>query len=138
MKRYDVLEQAQTKKAAIDAAGGMLTDEQAITVPSLFDSWKPGVEVVVDQRQERNGKLYKVLQAHTTQEGWEPENTPALYVEVAAPGEYREIKDGMLSTEAFAKGEVGWYKTKGNLWESLMDSNIYTPDSYPAGWGKCG
>jgi hypothetical protein len=128
--------QAETKKAAIDTAGGMLTDEQAVAVPALFDSWKVGIEVVVDQRLERNGKLYKVLQAHTTQEGWEPENTPALFVEVAKEGEYREIKDNMLSTEAFALDEIGWYKTKDNLYKSLIASNVYTPDSYPAGWEK--
>ena len=128
--------QAETKKAAIDTAGNMLTDEQAVAVPALFDSWKPNVEVVVDQRLERNEKLYKVLQAHTTQEGWEPEVTPALFVEVAKEGEYREIKDNMLPTEAFDLNEIGWYKTKDNLYKSLIASNVYTPETYPAGWEK--
>ena len=136
MKRYDTVEQAQAKKAAIDTAGNMLTDEQAVAVPALFDSWKPGIEVVVDQRLERNEKLYKVLQPHTTQEGWEPENTPALFVEVAKEGEYREIKDNMLSTEAFAKDEIGWYQTETNLYKSLIDNNVWTPNTYPTGWEK--
>ena len=55
---------------------------------------------------------------------------------MAAPGEYREIKDNMLPTESFAKGEIGWYKTKDNLWKSLIDNNVWTPDTYPAGWEK--
>ena len=56
--------------------------------------------------------------------------------EVAPTGEYREIKDNMLSTEAFAKDEIGWYQTKDNLWKSMIDANAYTPESYPAGWEK--
>jgi len=42
----------------------------------------------------------------------------------------------MLSTEAFAKDEIGWYKTKDNLWKSTIDANVYTPETYPAGWEK--
>lgn len=136
MKRYDTVEQAQAKKASIDTAGAMLTDEQAIEVIDLYDEWAVGVTYKVNTRIRYGEKLYKVLQEHTTQADWTPDVTPALYVEVAPAGQYREIKDGMLSTEAFAKGEIGWWKEKDNLYESLFDGNVYTPDSYPAGWEK--
>lgn len=130
--------QAEAKQAAITTAGAMLTDEQALEVIDLYDEWKPDVAYGVDNRVRYEEKLYKCLQAHTSQADWIPTATPALWVEVAAPGEYREIKDNMLPTEAFAKGEIGWYKTKDNLWKSLIDANVYTPVSYPAGWEKVG
>lgn len=109
-------------------------DEQAYKYPSLFDAWAVGAAYAVDTRVQSGDKLWKCLQAHTSQEGWNPEASPALWVEVAKPGEYREIKADMLSTEAFAMGEIGWYLTKDKLYKSLIDNNIYTPDSYPAGW----
>ena len=130
--------QAEAKHNAMVNAGAMLTDEQAVTVIDLYDEWAVGVTYKVDARIRYGEKLYKVLQEHTAQADWTPDAVPALYVEVAPEGQYREIKDGMLSTEAFAKGEIGWYKTKDNLYESLIEANTYTPDSYPAGWQKVG
>ena len=130
--------QAEAKHNAMVNAGAMLTDEQAVTVIDLYDEWAVGVTYAVDTRIRYGEKLYKVLQDHTTQADWTPDVTPALYVEVAPAGEYREIKDGMLSTEAFAKGEIGWWETKENLYESLIDGNVYTPVSYPDGWQKVG
>lgn len=134
MKRYDTVEQAQAKKASIDTAGAMLTDEQAIEVIDLYDEWAVNKQVYAGNRIQFEGKLYKVLQDHTTQADWTPDVTPALYVEVGYG--YREIKDNMLPTEAFALGEVGWYQTEDNLWKSTIDANTYTPITYPAGWEK--
>ena len=130
--------QAEAKHNAMVNAGAMLTDEQAVTVIDLYDEWAVGVTYAVDTRIRYGEKLYKVLQDHTTQADWTPDKTPALYVEVAPVGQYREIKDNMLATEAFAKGEIGWWKEKDNLYESLFDGNVYTPDSYPNGWQKVG
>ena len=123
-------------RAAIEAGANAVerTDEEALVVKDIYPAWEVGVELAVDDRVRSNGKLYRVLQAHTTQEGWQPENAPALFVDAAAAGEYREIKDNMLPTEAFALGEIGWYKEKDNLWKSLIDANTYTPETYPAGW----
>lgn len=146
MKRYDTVEQAQAKKASIDTAGAMLTDEQALTVIDLYDEWNGNYVQVYNgedgehpqTKVQRLGDLYKCNISHVTQPDWPPELTPNLWTKIAAPGEYREIKDGMLSTEAFAKGEIGWWKEKDNLYESLFDGNVYTPDSYPDGWQKVG
>ena len=116
------------------------SDDKAYKYPSLFDPWKADVAYVNSEtevsRVEYEGKLYKCLQSHTSQIGWEPESTPALWVEVAKPGEYREIKANMLPTEAFDEGETGWYQTKDNLYKSKIPNNVYTPESYPDGWEK--
>lgn len=144
MKRYDTVEQAQAKKASIDTAGAMLTDAQALEVIDLYDEWNGNKVQVYDgtdkehpqTRVQRLGDLYKCNISHVTQPDWPPELTPNLWTKVGY--EYREIKDGMLSTEAFAKGEIGWWETKENLYESLIDGNVYTPVSYPDGWQKVG
>ena len=128
--------QAEAKHNAMVNAGAMLTDEQALEVIDLYDEWAVNKQVYAGNRIQFEGKLYKVLQDHTTQADWTPDVTPALYVEVAPAGQYREIKDNMLHTEAFALGEIGWYQTEDNLWKSTIDANTYTPVTYPAGWEK--
>ena len=116
------------------AAAEMLTDEQAATLPTIYPVWVVSEDVKAGDRRGYEGGLYKCLQDHTTQDDWTPDVSPALWVEIAAPDEYREIKEGMLPTEAFALGEIGWYQKKDNLWKSLIPDNTYTPESYPAGW----
>lgn len=142
--RSDVLEQAKAIRAAMGKVTATLTDEQALKVKELYPLWDgKGVQVYdgtdgehpqTKVRGRTSGLLYKCNIGHTTQAGWPPETTPNLWVEVAEIGEYREIKDNMLPTEAFALGEIGWYKSKDNLWKSLIDANTYTPETYPAGW----
>ena len=136
--RNDIVAQAQAIRGDINTVTATLTDAQAVKVKALYLPWEVGVAYVVGEVRRYGDKLYRCLQGHTSQEDWTPTVAPSLWVEVAAEGEYREIKDGMLSTEAFAKGEIGWWQTKDNLYESLIDGNVYTPDSYPAGWQKVG
>ena len=126
---------AQLRLAMQDFAESV-GDDKAYKYPSLFPAWCSGMDYAKDDRVERGGKLWRCLQPHKAIEEWAPDadGTEALWVEVAAPGEYREIKQGMLSTEAFSIGEIGWYQTKDNLFRSLIDANVYTPDDYPAGW----
>lgn len=61
-----------------------LPDDQAVEVPALFPTWasKLGQAVNVGERLYYDGRLYKVLQAHTVQANWMPDTTPSLFTEV--------------------------------------------------------
>ena len=128
------IERMRQLRAALMDFAQSIGDEKACKYPSLFEAWRAGTAYAIGDRREYADKLWRCLQAHTSQEGWEPEKVPALWAEAAAPGEYREIKANMLSTEAFAKGEIGWYGSRDKLYKSLIDANVYTPETYPAGW----
>ena len=80
--RTDILEQVKAIKASMDAAAGFLTDQQAARAPLLYPRWKPGLTVRVGDRLYDGERLYKVVQDHTTQEGWTPAATPALFVAI--------------------------------------------------------
>ena len=41
--------------------------------------WEAGLVLTTDDQVIHDGIVYDVIQAHTTQEGWEPPNTPALF-----------------------------------------------------------
>ena len=61
-----------------------LPDAQALEVPELYPGWEPGADYAAQYIVSRpNGRLYRCQQGHASQEGWEPENTPALWTVIA-------------------------------------------------------
>ena len=88
MKRTDVVEQAQAIRNSMDKVTGNLTDADAVAVADLFLPWSAGVDYAVGDRRRYDGKVYKCLQAHTSQVGWEPPAVPALWVVIntSSPG----------------------------------------------------
>ena len=79
--RTDILQQARDIRASMDAAASALTDEQAARSPRLYPTWAAGMTVKAGDRLYYPGtdKLYKVVQAHTTQADWTPDATPAMW-----------------------------------------------------------
>ena len=57
-------------------------DATALRMKGFYPEWEPGKGYSVGHKITRNGKLYKVLQAHTSQAGWEPESVPAMFAEI--------------------------------------------------------
>ena len=55
------------------------TDENALKVIELYPVWAVGIAVAKDGRYQYNGRLYKCVQAHTTQADWTPDVTPSLW-----------------------------------------------------------
>ena len=71
----------------IEKGATSLTDTEALEAVALFPAWAVGVAYAIDERIQYDGKLYKVVQAHTSQADWTPDVTPALFAEVAAQGQ---------------------------------------------------
>ena len=65
--------------AFLKAARLTADDNTALTGIELYPVWAVGIAVAKDSRYQYNGKLYKVVQAHTTQADWTPDVTPALW-----------------------------------------------------------
>ncbi len=78
MKRSEVLK----LRSIIEIASQSLTDSTALEAVCLHPAWASGVEYAVGHKVQRNGKLWRVLQAHTSQDGWEPENAASLWVQI--------------------------------------------------------
>ena len=47
-----------------------------------YKQWVANESLTVGDRRAYDGILYEVIQAHTTQNGWEPPNVPALFKRV--------------------------------------------------------
>lgn len=54
-------------------------DQTAVKATELYPTWTEGLAVSIGDRIQYSGKLYKVVQAHTTQADWKPDTTPSLW-----------------------------------------------------------
>jgi hypothetical protein len=78
-KRYDA---ALRIKPVLQKGAQSLGDEDALTIKTLYPEWETGVEYTARKKVMRNGTLYRCLQAHTSQAGWAPELSPALWTAI--------------------------------------------------------
>ena len=62
--------------------GLTVDDNTALRMREFYPDWAAGQGYPVGFKVQRGGALYKVLQAHTSQDGWEPENVPSLWTEI--------------------------------------------------------
>ena len=109
-----------------------LTDEEAVEAPiELFNKWHPGVLYSTGTRIRYGGELYKVLQDHTSQENWLPDEAVSLYSKVL-PGQDGDIGEWVQpdSTNPYMKGDKVTHN--GKTWESTIDNNVWEPGVY--GW----
>lgn len=129
------MEHIRQLRAVIEQAVKSLADEAAIDAPELFPRWAVGVDYAVDDRICYGEKLYKVVQAHTSQEDWIPDVTPALFVEVAKPGEIPVWVQPTGAQDAYMTGDKVHYPDADSpVYESLIDNNVWSPIDYTQGW----
>ena len=126
-------ERAYALRQMIEKAAVSLADEDALTAVELFPAWAANVEYAVDQRVRYGDKLYRVVQAHTSQAGWTPDLTPALWTEVALPGEIPVWKQPTGAQDAYMTGDkVHYPDADGPVYVSTVDNNVWAPDVF--GW----
>ena len=59
-----------------------IADDTALRMVEFYPEWASGVAYTAGYRIQRSGKLWRCLQAHTAQTGWEPENAASLWTEI--------------------------------------------------------
>ena len=108
-------------------------DDTAANLAVLFDEWKPDFDVIAGQRLQWEGKLYKVVQSHHTQEDWTPDKTPALFTEIPKPGEIPVWRQPTGAQDAYMKGDKVHYPGANDpVYVSTVDNNVWQPGVY--GW----
>lgn len=128
-------EHAYKLREMMHKAAVSLDDEDALEAVELFPAWAIGKAYATDERIRYGEKLYRCVQAHTSQADWTPDAAPALWTEVAKPGEIPVWKQPTGAQDAYNKGDRVWYPEKNTtVYESLIDANVYSPEAYPAGW----
>ena len=128
--------EASNFRATVDALIQSMTDKEAVASQVLFPNWQSGKSYALDERVRYNGKLYKVLQAHTSQDDWTPDVAVSLFACLLTDEEGGAIPEWVQpdSTNGYSTGDQVTYN--GVIYTSLIDNNVWSPVDYPAGWNK--
>lgn len=113
-----------------------LSDEEKDMFINLFDLWEPNTAYSIGDKVVYEGLAYEVIQAHTSQSDWLPNELPALYKlfyqtstddgTIVIP----EWKQPLGGHDSYNTGDLVFHK--GKTWESSVDENVWEPSVY--GW----
>ena len=90
-------------------------DNTALRMKAFYPVWTAGESYVVGYKAQKDGRLWKVVQAHTAQIGWEPENAASLWTEICET--HSGEKDDPISYNGNMELTEGLY-----YWQ---DNNLY-------------
>ena len=57
-------------------------DNTALRMLTFYPEWASDADYTAGYKVQRGGKLWRCIQAHTSQTGWEPENAASLWTEI--------------------------------------------------------
>ena len=114
------------------AEAGNIDDVTAAEHADLFSPWAYPVNYTAGQiRRYTDGKLYKCLQAHTSQADWTPDTAVSLWVSISDPAEeWPEWSQPLGAHDAYAQGAK--VSHNGKHWISDVAANVWEPGVY--GW----
>ena len=106
-------------------------DNTALRMREFYPEWSAGQAYTAGYKTQHGSKLWRCLQAHTSQTGWEPDIAPSLWAKVLIPDETVipewEQPD---STNPYMTGDKVAHN--GKTWVSAVDNNVWEPGVY--GW----
>ena len=108
-----LIELARNLRPYIVKAAQSLNDMDALHAVDLYDEWKPDTTYEVGYKLRRNGKVWRVRQAHTSQSGWEPESVPALFEEINET--HKGTKDDPIPYDGSMALESGKYYSQSGV-----------------------
>ena len=110
------------------AESGSIDDVTASEQATLFSEWVPGVKYAVGQLRRYGDTLYRCVQEHTSQEGWEPDKAASLWS--ATSEEWPEWSQPIGAHDAYSAGAK--VSHDGKHWTSDLDGNVWEPGV--SGW----
>lgn len=114
-----------------------LPDSEAMELADLYESWESEKAYPADkllkygENADGETQLWRVLQAHTSQPGWEPDKAPSLFKKVGFTDTGVPIWTHPLgASDAYNKGDA--VDHNGKVWVSDLDGNVWEPGVF--GW----
>ena len=122
------VEEANELRALMDNYAVSLSDDDAMKNMILFANWSDNaVAYKAEQRVRYLGRLYKVLQDHTSQSGWAPNVANSLFVKILTDEEKNMPQpwEQPDSTNGYPIDSIVLHN--GLYWKSLLDDNVWEP-----------
>lgn len=136
---------AEQLKYAVQLYANTLDEDSAMEIATVYPAWNgDGHKYAINEycvygiNEVGDPQLYRCLQAHTSQSDWTPDVSVSLFKAVGISGDGIPVWSQPVGTEdAYMKGDkVHYPDAEGDVYESLIDYNVYSPEAYPAGWEK--
>lgn len=106
-------------------------DTTALRMVEFYPEWAAEQAYTAGYKVQHGGKLWRCLQAHTSQDGWEPDSAPSLWAKVLIPDENVVPEwEQPDSTNSYSVGDKVTHN--GKTWVSDIDNNVWEPGVY--GW----
>lgn len=108
-------------------------DDLALEAVPIYPAWQAGKSYAIGERIRYEDVLYRVLQAHLSQEDWTPDVAASLFTKVliSDPNTIPEWEQPD-STNPYKKGDKVAHNN--STWVSEVDNNVWEPGVY--GWTK--
>ena len=127
------MEEVSRMLVAQQINGLTVDDNTALRMAEFYPEWAAGVAYTAEYKVQRSGKLWRCLQDHTSQDGWEPESAPSLWAKVLIPDETVVPEwEQPDSTNPYSAGDKVTHN--GKTWVSDIDNNVWEPGVY--GWSE--
>ncbi len=118
--------------------GTALTDEQALSIDTLWPEWSSTAHYKVDEVVRYSGQLYRCEQEHDAQADWTPDAAASLWSAITIAGDGVDVwVQPTGAHNAYNTGDrVHYPDADGPIYVSTIDGNKLAPDAYPQGWTK--
>ena len=96
-------------------------DNTALRMLAFYPEWASDTDYTVGYKVQRRGRLWRCMQAHTSQIGWEPENVASLWTEIC------ESHSGTLEDPIPYNGNMAlesgkYYSQDGKVYRCTRDT----------------
>ena len=96
-------------------------DNTALRMVEFYPEWAENAEYTIGYKVQRNGKLWRCRQAHTSQTGWEPENAASLWTEICE-SHAGTLEDPIPYSGNMALESGKYYMQDGKIYRCTRDT----------------
>ena len=96
-------------------------DNTALRMVAFYPEWAENTEYTAEYKVQRNGKLWRCRQAHTSQTGWEPENAASLWTEICE-NHAGTLEDPIPYSGNMALESGKYYMQDGKIYRCIRDT----------------
>ena len=105
----------------IETAAQTLTDSEALEALVLHPEWASDTDYTAGYKVRRGGRLWRCIQAHTSQIGWEPENVASLWTEICE-SHAGTLEDPIPYNGNMALESGKYYSQDGKVYRCIRDT----------------
>ena len=96
-------------------------DNTALRMLTFYPEWASDTDYTAGYKVQRGGKLWRCLQAHTSQTGWEPENAASLWTEICE-SHAGTLEDPIPYSGNMALESGKYYSQDGKVYRCTRDT----------------